>query len=414
MKPILISIAAGALLAALAPGQTHYTVIDLGTLGGAGSTAYGINNAGRVAGAASLPNGNQHAFLSGIAGNTDLGTLGGPNSNEGGLNSRGQAAIFSETSQKDPNGEDFCGNGTHLVCLPAIWNGKMTPLPTLGGNNGEGLAINERGEVAGIAETSVQDATCMGPHQLLRFEAALWSAAGQVQELAPLPGDTVGFALGMNNNGQVAGSTGTCDNTTVAGLEAGPHAVLWDNGTAIDLGNLGGSMTATAAAVNEAGVVVGATDLATETPGFPSVQIHGFYWTKAGGMQDMGTVGQDFSSIPTNINSRGQVVGASCDEMGNCRAFLWQNKVMSDLNSLAPANAPLYLVFPFAMNDAGEIAGLGIVPSTGDAHAFLAIPDHSAGAAAADFAPNADRASRPRPIPDSARKLMRRLGMRGW
>ena len=86
MKSIVTSIAAGSLLAALAIAQPpHYTVTDLGTLGGASGAAYGINNAGRVAGAANLPNGDQHAFLSGIGGTKyDLGTLGGPNSEASG------------------------------------------------------------------------------------------------------------------------------------------------------------------------------------------------------------------------------------------------------------------------------------------------------------------------------------------
>ena len=53
MKTILISIAAGALLAALAIAQTPgYTITDLGTLGGTYSYGYGINAAGEVAGGA--------------------------------------------------------------------------------------------------------------------------------------------------------------------------------------------------------------------------------------------------------------------------------------------------------------------------------------------------------------------------
>jgi len=414
MRPILISTAAAAALATLAMAQTpRYTVIDLGTLGGTSSIAFGLNGVGRAAGAANLANGNQHAFLAGIAGNTDLGTLGGPNSNEGGLNSSDQLAIFSETALKDPNGEDFCAYGSHLVCVPAVWNGAMKALPMLGGNNGQALAINERGQVAGIAETATKDSTCLAPNQVLRFEAALWSASGQVQELPPFPGDTVGFALGMNNNGLVVGSSGTCDNTTVVGLELGPRAVLWDNGTPIDLGSLGGTMANTAAAVNDAGVVVGGSDLASEMPGYPGVQVHGFLWTKSGGMQDMGTVGQDFSSLPTAINNKGQVTGMSCDDQGNCRAFLWQGGVMSDVNSLVPADAPLYLVMPLAINDSGTIAGMAVVTSTGDVHAFVAVPV-AGSAVAPKLEPEAARLTRPMPLPESARRLIRRLPARGW
>ena len=415
MKRILMAIGAAGLVAAAATAQTlRYEVIDLGTLGGTSGSAYGVNSSGRVAGAASLANGNQHAFLSELAGNADLGTLGGPNSSEGGLNSSFALAIYAETAKKDPNGEDFCGFGTHLICLPAVWNGKMTPLPILGGNNGQALAINEQGQLAGIAETGTQDSTCVGPGQVLRFEAAVWSTNGQVQELPPLAGDTVGFALGLNNEGLVVGSSGACANTNVAGLETGPHAVLWDNGVPINLGSLGGTMAATAASVNDLGTVTGGSDLVSELPGFPGVQIHGFLWTSAGGMVDIGTVGSDFSSIPTAINNRGQVTGASCDDQGNCRAFLWQNNVMTDLNTLIPTDSGLYLVFPFVMNDAGEIAGLAIVTSTGDSHAFLAIPEKVV-AASAQVEPAMESGIRPMPVPFSARRLIRqRLALRGW
>ncbi len=135
----------------------RYTVTDLGTLGGTYSDAYGINYQGRSAGAATLPNGNTHAFLEGFPGTKyDLGTLGGPNSEASGPNASYQLPILSETSKKDPFGNDFCGFGTNLICLPAIWNGTMTPLPTLGGNNGEAIGINNQGQVIGLAENSTR------------------------------------------------------------------------------------------------------------------------------------------------------------------------------------------------------------------------------------------------------------------
>src|SRR5437899_13084135 len=71
-----------ALLATLAMAQrTRYTVTDLGTLGGTYSYAYGINNAGAVAGgSATLTQTGgvyQTAFLWNRGHMIDLGTLGG-------------------------------------------------------------------------------------------------------------------------------------------------------------------------------------------------------------------------------------------------------------------------------------------------------------------------------------------------
>ena len=93
----------------------------------------------------------------------DLKTLGGPNSwdNWGEINELGQVVGFSETAVPDPNGEDICGFGTHLTCLPFLWQfNHMIALPTLGGNNGEASAINNRGQIVGMAENGTVDSTC--------------------------------------------------------------------------------------------------------------------------------------------------------------------------------------------------------------------------------------------------------------
>ena len=56
-----------------------------------------------------------------------------------------------------------------------------------------------------------------------------------------------------------------------------------------------------------------------------------------------------------------------------CRAFLWQGKELLDLNTLSP-DSPLYLRQALSINDAGQIAGIGVVTNTGETHAFLATP----------------------------------------
>jgi probable HAF family extracellular repeat protein len=343
--------------------QPHYNVTDLGTLGGTFGEAFGVNNKGWVDGAASLPGDqNQHAFLwiSGLI--TDLGTLGGPNSNAFiGPNEEGQVVGIAETSELDPQDEDFCGFGTHHRCLPFLWkNGVMMPLPTLGGNNGAAEQINNSGQVVGFAENTTPDPTCVAP-LFLQFKPVLWEK-GEVHELPLLHGDSDGTAYSINDNGQAVGSSGICSNFSLFFQPDGLHALLWQQGKATDLGNLGGTTGNLAFFINNQGQVVGFSAL----PG--NASFHAFLWEK-GAMSDLGTLPGDVSSVGESINDQGHVVGLSIDANGNLRPFLWQNGVMRDLNTLIPASSPLHLLFAFDINSHGAIAGQAFDTLTGELHA---------------------------------------------
>src|SRR5262249_34416912 len=98
------------------------TVVDLGTLGGAGSEARAINDSGQVAGSARLEGGGVHAFLYTGTELTDLGTLGGKNSSADGVNNAGEVVGESETAE----------SGLQHAFL--YRQGSMTDLGTLGGN----------------------------------------------------------------------------------------------------------------------------------------------------------------------------------------------------------------------------------------------------------------------------------------
>jgi probable HAF family extracellular repeat protein len=398
MKSLLIWALACSLLTALATAQPkpRYTVIDLGTLGGAYSFPYGINNAGMVAGGSATSSQtdflSQTAFLWFHDQMISLGTLPGSAcptcSSEGaGISASGDVAIESETSMPDPNNEDFCYFRTHRQCLGAIWrNNVMRPLQTLpGGNNTSIFWMNNRGQVSGTAENDVPDANCATPFQVRQFQPVIWGPDGKIQRvLSPLvsEGDTVAFAFTINDRGEVAGSSGPCSGVMLPPGQFGPdgvHAVLWEkDGTPKDLGNLGsGSNIATS--VNNRGDVVGTARSAKDG------KIHTFRWTRKTGMKDIGGFpGADatVAGCCHTINDRGDVVGFAALQDGSQVALLWQGDMPTDLNQYVRPGSPFaHLDGAFSINDAGEIAGIGTTKS-GDAHAFLAIP--SIGAAEDD------------------------------
>jgi probable HAF family extracellular repeat protein len=422
---LFAALATPALLGAQEPSTTQasrsvrYTITDLGTLGGSFSLAYGINDNGQIDGSSTLPGDNVvHSFLYNHGAMTDLGTLGGANSESfANLNNAIQVAGAAETSVTDPNNENFCSFGTNLICLGFVWqNGIMTPLSTLGGNNGQAAAINNRGQVAGYSETAIADPNCPVP-QVLQFRPTLWTA-GQARALPLYPGDTEGAAFWINNQGETVGASGSCapyDPRYALPLQP-RHALLWRKSSVqpIDLGNLGGKINNAGFAINDMEQVVGASDL----PG--DMYQHAFFWHN-GHMTDLGTLPGDVVSAAVAINNKGQVTGVSIDASGqNLRAFLWQNGVMVDLNTLIPANSPLYLLHGFGINSQGQIVGFALQTSTDEIHGFLATPISAVGNLAS-VSPTAEGevgATSKFALPENARKQLQqqrgfsRLGVR--
>ncbi|HUD98813.1 MAG TPA: hypothetical protein VMR62_04515 [Bryobacteraceae bacterium] len=378
MKLILNLITAGSLLVALAPAQPRYTVADLGAFpGGNSSAGYGINNAGWVTGCSNLtPGGPLQSFIwYGIGPLIEIPTLGGPGGCADGPNAFGEAAIISATSKPPYMNEAFCGltgaSGDQNQCLAAVWkNGRLTALPTLpGGHNSQTYWLNNLGQVVGFSENGISDPTCATgtPYQVLRFEGVIWGPDGEVRELRPLEGDTTGFAWGINDHGQAVGSSGLCSNTSVSGPvgPTAPHAVLWDrDGSPTDLGHLEGvpaGVYNVATSINDRGDVVGFAQASDGTQ-------HGFLWTKETGMQDIGGfpgAGNGTGAPCCNtINNTGEIVGFSIDANFNFRALVWQDKMPIDLNTLIPADSPLYLTGSESLNDSGQITGTAIVKSS--------------------------------------------------
>jgi probable HAF family extracellular repeat protein len=296
----------------------------------------------------------------------DLGTLeGGYESLAFGVNSHGQVVGVSTNLVSDPFGPLGTQNRTFL------WqNGVMQDLGTLGGsdagllgNVGEGqVEINERGQVAACSFTNSTPSPGTGNPTIDPF---LWEN-GTMVDLGSL-GGTEGCATSLNNRGQVIGYSNLAGDMT-------HHPFLWERGRGIrDLGTLGGP-SGVAFGINEPGEVTGGADVPSP-PGctFPNCFSHGFLW-RNGVMTDIGTL-PGFDNIgPASINAKSQIVGiALTADFSAATAILWEKGSLVDLNTLIPANSALHLVKGDHINDRGEIAGFGLLPN-GDARAFLLIP----------------------------------------
>jgi probable HAF family extracellular repeat protein len=342
------------------------------------SSSNAINNEGAVAGFNQANNIQTATFFhDGVV--TSLGTLGGPNSQVGwpGLNDDNTVVGFAETGELSPLGEHWSCSAffptiTGHICRGFAWrNGRMTAMPTLGGDNSFATEVNNRGYVVGWAETAVHDPTCHAP-QVLGFRAVVWHPeSGRLHELRPLPGDSASSATAINDRDQVVGISGACD-TAVGGISA-RRAVMWDHGRVIDIGGLGGSAWNTAMALNNDGVVVGFADLTGDQNG-AAPNFHAFVWTREEGIGDLKTLPGDALSEALDINNRGQIVGISIG--ATARAFLYQDHHMINLQDLMPKGYPNLLQSAQGINDEGQITGFLVVPSTGEQLAFIATPSH--------------------------------------
>jgi probable HAF family extracellular repeat protein len=396
-KVLFIVLAAGCCGAVLSPAlaqravqvraRTQYQVSDLPGLGGTSNGGNSINDQTWVAGYARLPNRDRHAALWRNNSLIDLFTLGGPNSSVtwNVKNTAGIIVGISQTADPQLLGESWSSaafystpNNVGYINLGFVWqNGQMRGLPNFpGGNNGFATGANNLGQVVGWAENGVHDPTCCCT-QVLQFLPAVWTLGqpDQIQDLPLITGDSSGAATAINDNGQMVGISGICDQAV--GRHTAKHAVLWENGTVTDIyPNAPAPWWNTPTAINQRGDVVGFAG----DPAFVEGDIlSAFMWTREDGIRHLkplrGRVPEHVDSEAYGINEARQVVGVSCDAQQNdCRAVIWDHgNTPTDLNDFKGSYSAV-LALAKDINDKGEITGRAIDPITGVLTAYLAVP----------------------------------------
>src|SRR5437763_4270925 len=371
-----------------AKAKTQYNVSTLASLGGTSSGGNSINDQSWAAGYSRLPDRNRHATRWRNGALTDLNTLGGPNSSVT-WNVKNTAGIIVGISQTattpEPNAENWSSaafystpNNVGYINLGFVWQqGQMRGLPNFpGGNNGLATGANNLGQVVGWAENGFHDPTCCCT-QVLQFRPAMWTLGSpdQIHELPLIPGDTSGAATAINDNGQIVGISGICDQAV--GRHTAKHAVRWQNGTVRDIyPNASAPWWNTPTAINQRGDVVG---FAGDPAFVEGDVVHAFMWTREDGIRQLkplpNRTPKHVDSEAYGINEARQVVGVSCDaDQVDCRAVIWDHgNTPTDLNDLKGSYSA-FLALAKDINKQGEITGRAFDSTTGALIAYLAVP----------------------------------------
>jgi len=311
----------------------------------------------------------------------DMGTFGGPqsslnNENNGNnaaavVNDRGALAGWADTSTPDPF-PAFCVNEDCFVSHTFQWNlGVRTDLGALtDGVSSQANWISASGLIAGTSENGEIDPLFSG---FPEFRAVLWKN-GRITDLGTLPeGGFESSANAVNSKGQAIGwATNTildADSLAAPGfLPNQTWAFLWQHGAMQDLGTLGTGTDAMSEFINERGQVVGYSYTGTPKTSFcifPETT-HSFIWDEKNKMRDLGTLGGS-CAIATGINDNGVAVGDNVNDQTIQRAFSWKDGVIQDLGgTLGGLETGAQ-----GINESGQVAGIATLPGEVLYHATL-------------------------------------------
>lgn len=335
MKPTFVLLVATALLLAprLEASSPHYAILPLGSFGTVFTAPVDMDDQAHVVGTYSDGSG-ERVFLwrNGQFTNLHDCNLLGDYSTATAMNNNGQIVGSSR-------------EGAFIIALPPVGAASIKVY----GRACSFYDINDNGQIIGF-----QPAYSGDPRRGNVARACIWNG-GTATPLGTIPLRDESAGVAVNNAGQVVvdGSNG--------GPRGGGPVFLWS--AAGGLGDL--NLYALAEAINKDGAIVG-QDNSNQALLFrdrESVQL--------------GTLGGS-TSHAYDINDAGQIVGTARTTNEADHAVLWENGAPTDLNDAIPANSEWELRSARAINNRGEILGVGVFNDVEQGFVLYPLLKHSA------------------------------------
>jgi len=218
----------------------------------------------------------------------------------------------------------------------------LLDLGTLGGSGSQAYALNSLGQVAGISDVP-GNAT----------QHAFLYSGGRMIDLGTLSGRSISCAYGINDSGQVVGSSYSVSN----GAVVHDHAFLYSGSALVDLGTLGGGGS-DAYGIDDSGRVVGQS--------YAAGIFEQAFVDSNGVMSNLGNLGGPWGSCAYAAGPAGQIAGVSFTGGADQHAFLVSAGVMRDLGTLGGSTS-----IAFAVNARGQVVGWSTTTHNAAQHAFL-------------------------------------------
>jgi len=289
----------------------------------------------------------------------------------------------------------------------------IVDIGTLTGRPTAGFGINQAGDVAGTSYVTGTIGQIGGPPAEPFIGHAVLYSGGSLQDLGAIEGGSLCSPLGCDSHAfdinasrwVVGGNDGDYGLLAVAWL---PQDIPGGSAGPNVLPRLASQFGAEAAAVNDAGIIVGRSS----PDGIGPRAVRWEFATGGPVVSDLGTLRADGSgyAVANAINTEGEIVGAASDDTGYNKAFLFlpepayglpagMNDLMAGIDayghgagvnvhgevageielgvpwiwlpspayglpaglSLLPMPAPIVAFFPDAISDAGQIVGQAYV-----------------------------------------------------